>query len=214
MIVAGAGRHAKDLYVVLKDNEEDDTLFFFDDINEHHPKLFLNQFEIIKSEDILRNQLKENREFALGVGGVKARRVLFEKFSRLGGSVASIISKRALVGCDISSLGAGLNIMPFAFISESVKVGKGTLVNTRASIHHDVEIGDFCDIAPGSTLLGGVKVGNHTFVGAASTILPDIEIGSNCIIGAGSVVTKNVPDNSKVVGVPARIIGNNAHEEY
>ena len=37
-------------------------------------------------------------------------------------------------------------------------------------------------------------------------ILPDLKIGTNSIIGAGSVVTRDVPDNVLVVGVPAKII--------
>ena len=37
--------------------------------------------------------------------------------------------------------------------------------------------------------------------------MPDVRIGSNCIVAAGSVVTKDVPDNSIVAGVPARVIG-------
>lgn len=52
-----------------------------------------------------------------------------------------------------------------------------------------------------------VKIGNHTFIGANSTILMGVTIGSHCIIGAGSVVTKNIPDFSVAVGIPAKIIG-------
>jgi serine acetyltransferase len=41
-----------------------------------------------------------------------------------------------------------------------------------------------------------------------SIILPDVRIGSNCIIGCASVVNRDVPDNTIVAGVPARVIGN------
>ena len=53
---------------------------------------------------------------------------------------------------------------------------------------------------------GCIEVMNNVFIGANSTILPNIRIGSNVIIAAGSVITKDVPDNSVVAGVPAHII--------
>ena len=50
---------------------------------------------------------------------------------------------------------------------------------------------------------GCIEVMDNVFIGSNTTILPNIRIGSNVIIGAGSVVTKDIPDNSVVVGVPA-----------
>lgn len=55
-------------------------------------------------------------------------------------------------------------------------------------------------------MVGPISIGNNVFIGANSTILMNVNIGSNCIIGAGSVVTKDIPDNTVVAGVPARKI--------
>lgn len=51
-----------------------------------------------------------------------------------------------------------------------------------------------------------IKIGNDVYIGINATILPGVEIGSKVIVGANAVVTKNVPDNSVVVGNPARVI--------
>ena len=51
-----------------------------------------------------------------------------------------------------------------------------------------------------------VKIGDNVFIGLRAVILPGVTIGDNCIVGAGSVVTHNVPDNSVVVGNPAKIV--------
>lgn len=51
-----------------------------------------------------------------------------------------------------------------------------------------------------------VKIGNNVFVGVNSVILPGVTIGSNVVVAAGSVVTRDVPDNNIVGGVPARHI--------
>lgn len=51
-----------------------------------------------------------------------------------------------------------------------------------------------------------IIVGNNVYFGNRVIILPGVRIGDNVVIGAGSIVTKNVPDNSVVAGIPAKII--------
>ena len=55
-------------------------------------------------------------------------------------------------------------------------------------------------------LFGQIKIGNNVHIGTNSVIMPGVCIGNNVIVGCGAVVTKNIPDNSIAVGVPARII--------
>ena len=51
-----------------------------------------------------------------------------------------------------------------------------------------------------------ITVGDNVYIGNNVIILPGVTIGNNVVIGAGAVVTKNIPDNSVAVGVPARVI--------
>ena len=53
---------------------------------------------------------------------------------------------------------------------------------------------------------GKIRVGERTFIGARSVIMPGVTIGKRCVIGTGSVVTKDVPDGTVVVGIPAKIV--------
>ena len=55
--------------------------------------------------------------------------------------------------------------------------------------------------------VGCIEIGDNVFVGAGTRILYDTKIGSNVIIGTGSIVTRDIPDNSIVAGVPAKVIG-------
>lgn len=52
-----------------------------------------------------------------------------------------------------------------------------------------------------------VCIGNDTFIGARASLLPGANIGNNCIVGACTVVKGSIPDDSIVVGNPAKIIG-------
>ena len=51
-----------------------------------------------------------------------------------------------------------------------------------------------------------ITVGNDVYIGNNVTILSGVHIGNRVVIGAGAVVTKDIPDNSVAVGVPARVI--------
>ena len=51
-----------------------------------------------------------------------------------------------------------------------------------------------------------IHIGNDVWIGGNCTILPGVTIGNNVVVAAGAVVTKNVPDNSLIGGIPAKII--------
>ena len=51
-----------------------------------------------------------------------------------------------------------------------------------------------------------VKIGNKVWIGAHATILPGVTIGDGAVVAAGAVVTKDVPSNVVVAGVPAKVI--------
>ena len=55
--------------------------------------------------------------------------------------------------------------------------------------------------------MGCIEIGDNVFIGAGTRILYDTRIGSNVVVGTGSIITKDVPDNSIVAGIPARVIG-------
>ena len=73
-------------------------------------------------------------------------------------------------------------------------------------VTHDGGVWCFRDEIKNADLFGRVKIGNNVFIGNNCTILPNTTIGDNCIIGSGSVLRGKFPENSVIVGNPAKVI--------
>ena len=71
------------------------------------------------------------------------------------------------------------------------------------TIEHVHEPNDIRPIIEQGNIEKDITIGNNVWIGYGAQILPGIKIGDNVIVGAGAVVTKNVENNSVVVGVPA-----------
>ncbi|MDT0552276.1 acetyltransferase [Urechidicola vernalis] len=206
MLVVGAKGFAKEVLEVIMEQDDLKKLVFYDDINRNKKKLF-NEFSILNTVKQVEEFFdKVDNRFTIGIGNPELRKKMYDKFSSKGGVFTSVISANITVGSFDIELKNGINILPGARISNSVCIGKGSLIYYNVVITHDCKIGAFVEIAPNVTVLGRVIIGNNCSIGANTTILPDIVIGNNVVIGAGSVITKSIPDSVMVVGVPGKII--------
>ena len=208
MIIIGAKGHAKEVFDILKIGD----IYFFDNVSNDIPAALFGM-KIITDISSAKEILSKNPDFILGLGNPKHRHNLYNEFLRLDGNPISAIAQNAFISKSCN-LGKALNIMCFTFISSDVTIGDGTLINTHASIHHDSIIGNFVEVSPGARVLGNCTIGDFTTIGSNATILPKITIGSNVMVAAGAVVTKDIPDNSMVAGVPAIIKKQLPHSNF
>lgn len=86
----------------------------------------------------------------------------------------------------------------------SIEIGDNVLIGHQvviATLNHDLQADKRANIVPAP-----VKIGARVWIGSHATILSGVTIGDNSIVAAGAVVTKDVPANVIVGGVPAKII--------
>lgn len=106
-------------------------------------------------------------------------------------------------------IGHGCRVDTMTFSTEPYLVEIGNHVAIAAGtevITHDGAIWCFRDEINFADVFGRIKIGNNVFIGNNCTILPNTIIGDNCIVGAGSVVRGKFPENSVIVGNPAKVI--------
>ena len=206
MIVIGAKGFAKEVLDVLHQLNQLEHLVFYDDVNEDAPAFLYGQFPVLRNKEAAARYFKTvDSRFTIGIGNPTLRKRLSIEFEAIGGDFKSTISPLAKIGHYGNSIGEGSNIMTGTVITNDVTIGEGVLINLNCTVGHDSKIGDFTELSPGVHISGNCNIGNYCNVGTNATILPKISIGENVIVGAGSVVTKDVPDNCLVVGVPAII---------
>jgi maltose O-acetyltransferase len=134
--------------------------------------------------------------------------------------------KRKLLNAIGFDIGEGTKIVAPFYCLGKVKIGKNCWIGKNFFVNGNgnVTIGDNCDIAPevifqtgghkigdksrraGEGLVFNQTVGDGCWIGGRVTIINNTNIGNSCVIGACALVNKDVPDNSLVVGVPAKII--------
>ena len=125
------------------------------------------------------------------------------------------------------NFGKNSNISPLSFVFGKVKVGMSTFIGPYTIIDGSggIEIGNNCSIAAGvkiyshdtvsRSLSGGIlpikksptKIGNNCFIGPNTVITRGVKISDRVYVGANCVIINNVPENSVVMGNPAKIVG-------
>ena len=209
MIIVGAKGFAKEILQIvsidLAYNNED--IVFFDNVSRDLPDRLFNQFKILKSFDEVKTYLANSKDksFVLGLGNPKLREALYNEFVGMGAFAKTVYSNNSEVGDFDVLIEDGVSIMSGAILTNSIKIGKGCLININATIAHDCILGDFIEISPNANISGRCEIGSYSSIGTNAILIPDVKIGKNVTVGAGTVVLKNVPDNTTIV-VPGKII--------
>jgi acetyltransferase-like isoleucine patch superfamily enzyme len=142
----------------------------------------------------------------IGVAGNFDRRVYLAKLKE-----EDIVQWRVEMARDMGAkVGSNCRFYSLDFFSEPylIEIGDNVIISGEVIfVTHDGGVYLFKDEVPDIYgHFGRIKIGNNCFIGMGAIILPNIEIGDNCIIGAGAVVVDSFPENSVIMGNPAKLV--------
>ena len=141
---------------------------------------------------------RQNQPASLTLGNNAILNV--KAFRAYSGSYISVADNAELsLGTGFINNNTKISCFEKIIIGDDVKISEDVLI--RDSDNHTIVRQGYVKTAP-------IYIGNHVWIGARATILKGVTIGDGAVIAAGAVVTKNVPPNSLVGGVPAKIINN------
>jgi UDP-perosamine 4-acetyltransferase len=154
-------------------------------------------------DDLARLAAEGLEGVVLGFGAAAGRGAVLAAIEAAGLALPTLVHPTAFVA-DSAVLEAGVQVMPQASVGPNARVGRGVLINTGATLDHDVVIAAASVIDPGVVLAGRVRVGAEVEVGSGAVLIPDSVVEDGATIGAGAVVVRPVSAGTTVVGVPAR----------
>jgi len=129
--------------------------------------------------------------YVLTLADNNRRREIFKAITTAGNDVMTVVHPQAILAPS-ATLGQGTLMAPLSVVYTLSKVGNGVHMSFASHAGHDVVIGDFSFIGPGSKLFGEVEVGSGVVIGANVVVFPQVKIGNNAQISAGTIVTRDV----------------------
>ena len=203
IILVGGGGHCKSAIELIR------SFGLFNiagivDIKENIGKEILG-IPVIGTDDDIFSIRKEYSKFVVTIGQIKSHLVrerIFNTLKEAGAELPVITAKSAFVS-ETARVGEGTMIFHQAVVNAEAAVGVNCIINNLSLVEHDCVIGDHCHLSTGALLNGNVHVGKGSFIGSNACIIQGIEIGEMSVIGAGSLVVKNVMSGATVTGVPA-----------
>ncbi len=141
--------------------------------------------------------------------------------------VPNLVSPQAKIGDNV-------RIWNYAYVGSNTEIGDNTKIWSLAHVDYNVHIGKNCKIEGLAYIAPMSRIGDNVFIGPAAVLTNDpyppsdrmvgvlvedgavicarsvlragVTIGSNSVVGMGAVVTKDVPRDSVVIGIPARVV--------
>ncbi len=205
IVIIGGGRHARVVIDLIETLELYKIVGIVDPSLKTNKKIF--NIDILGDDSQLEALLEKGvRTAALGIGSWgdnTLRGDVYKRVSGLGFTFRTLIHSQAYIS-KYAQLSQGVQVMAGACIQPGAVIGENCVINTGAIVEHDCHLGRDVYIGPRAVLSGNVTVKDSTFIGSGACVVPEVAVGAQCLVAAGAVVIKNVNDNERVKGIPAR----------
>jgi len=195
LVLIGSGGFAKEVLMYLNDIPETKVIGYIDKLE----KKDIDSFVPYLGDD--NAKFSSDIFFVLSIGSLEIRKRMVDLYGE--DRFYTLIHPSARIS-NSAKIGQGSIICPNCYIGPDAEIGKFCLMNYHTFVPHNCKLGKFSFLAPLTNIGGDTKIGNNFFAGLSVTIIPRVKIGNNVNISAGSVVTRNIEDGVTVFGNPAR----------
>ena len=159
-------------------------------------------------DDLFSRKSLQGQNFLLTMGDSKIRTELSKKIIDRGGFVPTLIHPTSIISRFAKISDVGVYISAFSIVQADSSVGDNTVVLSHVNISHTTHIGKGCFLAGGSIIGAYTNMEDDVFIGQGALSISGkvATIGHGAYVGARSLLTKNVPSNTVVAGIPAKVI--------
>ena len=159
-------------------------------------------------DDLFLRKSLQGLNFLLTMGDSKIRTELSKKIISKGGLVPTLIHPTSIISKFAKISDVGVYISAFSFVQADSFVGDNTVILSHVNISHTTHIGKGCFLAGGSIIGAYTNMEDNVFIGQGALSISGkvATIGHDAYVGARSLLTKNVPPNTVVAGIPAKVI--------
>lgn len=187
IVLVGGGGHCVSVIDIIENANEYNILGILDsNISENN----ILGYKVLGGDNLIPKLVKENTYFLITVGQIKSfsiRKNIAKNLKENNAKLATVISCLAYVSKH-AQIEEGTIIMNHAVVNANSKIGKNSIINTKANIEHGVSIGDFCHISTCAVVNGESVIGNGTFIGSNATISNNVVIKDDSIVSAGKFI--------------------------
>lgn len=213
LIIIGAGGFGREvLWLTTEINKAGprySVLGFLDDNPSRHGTE-VNNVPILGGTDLAGRYVADPAvRFVIAVGEPDIKKAIVKRLEPLGVRYATLVDPHARGDWDHIAVAEGSIICAGTILTTNIELGAHVILNLMVNVGHDTKIAPFTTVAPNSTISGGVTIGEGSYLGSGSIIRDEVVIGDWSVVGMGALVTKAVPAEVVVAGVPAQVIRQN-----
>lgn len=206
LVILGAGGFAEEVADLVSEIQEFELIGFIESLDRQRCQQPLGGLPVVWIDEAAR--LDGPFRCVCAVGSPKQRKRFTQQVSSLGFEFASAVHPAARIA-PTASVEIGAIVSAGAIVAAQTRIGAHAILNRGCLIGHHVQIGDWVSISPGANIAGGSRIGELAYIAMGAIVLEGISIGSGAVVGAGAVVTRDVPSQVQVLGIPARITEEN-----
>lgn len=200
LIVIGGGGFAKEVIWLARDCGFN-VIGLLDDNQANHGAM-VNGVAVLG--DVSSWAEYRDKKFVIAIGNPRTKKAVASKMEAFGSPDYATLIHPSVCMSESVSVGKGSIICAGTILTVEIAIGEHVILNLGVTVGHESELQDFVTVAPQAAISGNVILAEAVEVGTGASIRQGLEVAVGGMVGMGAVLTKSVPENTIFAGNPAR----------